>query len=144
MEEHFTNCKYFKHKPERTSQKQGARIRNHKQLWIYSAKFSGPGANKFSIHSSFPSPRLCRPDAIPYLLNNLSIFHVKLDSVHMAEGDHAEGPHYPRAVGIHHLIVDAVTETGKRRDHSVSPWVGTSSGCFSITRLPARHGGPCL
>ena len=49
----------------------------------------------------------------PHLLNELSNFHVKLDNVHVAEGDDSEGPHDPRAVGIHHLVVDAVTERGK-------------------------------
>ena len=61
-----------------------------------------------------PAPSMM-PEAAagPHLLNDLSIFHVKLDNVHVAEGDDSEGPHDPRAVGIHHLVVDAVTERGK-------------------------------
>lgn len=63
----------------------------------------------------FPSTVHKAPRAKSYLLNNLSILHVKLDNVHVAEGNDSEGPHYPRAIGIHHLVVDVVTEGGRGR-----------------------------
>jgi hypothetical protein len=32
----------------------------------------------------------------------------------VAEGNDAKGPHHPGAVGIHHLVEDAVTKGGRR------------------------------
>ena len=89
----------------------------------------------FCIHPAFslqckeglyllPSAIHESPPARPYLLNDLSIFHVKLDNVHMAEGNDSEGPHDPRAVGIHHLVVDAVTERGKEEQGATASTTG--------------------
>lgn len=76
---------------------------------------------------SFYSPqftRLLKADAWPYLLHDLSVFHVKLDNVHMAEGDDTEGPYHPRAIGIHHLVMDAVTERRKKKHGAIAEATG--------------------
>lgn len=71
---------------------------------------TSPRAKK-ACTNSFPPPGAQRP---LYLLDNLSVLHIKLDDVHVAEGNNAKGPHHPGAIGIHHLVVDAVTKKGKR------------------------------
>lgn len=54
----------------------------------------------------------------------------------MAEGDDSEGPHDPRAVGIHHLVVDAVTEKGKEEQGATALDAEQDHPQGSKTRLP--------
>lgn len=83
-----------------------------------------PDAKKGSIYLPPQSARLCKPGTWPYLLNNLSIFHVKLDDVHVAEGNNSKGPHHPGPVGVHHLVMDAVTKREKKKQGATASAAG--------------------
>lgn len=94
------------------------RHQEHKLLLQLSCQVPWP-PRKAGLHNLFhPQGARCPL----YLLHNLSILHVKLDDVHMAEGNDAKGPHHPGAIGIHHLVEDAVTMGEKRgQGHQLSP-----------------------
>lgn len=83
-----------------------------------------PEAKAGSVYSPSQSTRRLMPDAWPYLLNNLSIFHVKLDDVHVAEGNNSEGPYHPGPIGIRHLVMDAVTKRGKTKQGATASATG--------------------
>jgi hypothetical protein len=94
----------------RTSQQQQMGIRNTAAFAAALPSSLDPMKRRPPSPPSHPQGARCPL----YLLNNLSILHVKLDDVHVAEGNDAKGPHHPGAVGIHHLVEDAVTKGGRR------------------------------
>lgn len=59
--------------------------------------FTSPQSPGPDCKEAVPAPSAIHeaPPARPHLLNDLSIVHVKLDNVHMAEGTTPRGPHGP-------------------------------------------------
>lgn len=132
----------------RRKQLQVTRIRDHE--WLLHLPSHVPWspmqrrAPSISLHNPQGSARFRKPGTWPYLLNNLSVFHVKPDDIHVAEGNNSKGPHHPRPVGVHHLVMDAVTKREKKNQGATASAAGQAhpQGSSTISQVLGQRSQP--
>lgn len=131
-----------KHLMSRRQPSSARKLRTTSGFGIHPAESPGPRCKE-----AVPAPPIHEaPPARPHLLNDLSTGStLNLTTFTWLKGTTPSGPTRPPALGVHHLVVDAVTEKGKEEQGATAltaeqdhPW-GSKPGCQELSQRPQAY-----